>query len=438
MTLEQFAELAQVPAEDITEYRDAGLLDPDRDGLFDDYDVLRLRLILIRIADGEALDEIVRELKAGNTDFPFVQILFAGADRTYSLEEAAQATGFDPEEIRELWTAIGIPLAWIGETDIEHLRAIRRVMEAGFPWEAVLESTSVAGDGLRRFAESEVRLMHRYVHEPMSAAGMDSLEIARQTGPIVESIRPIIDALILYTHWAYVVRFAAEDTLSHLESDRGVTDAVSSAVVFVDLSSFTALANVMGDEEAAEVVGRFDRLVRPLVLEHGGTLVKQIGDAFMLAFRSPSKALDFSVALQEQAEREVLFPAISIGIHAGPVVYRMGDYIGNTVNIASRLATDAMPDEILITEAVAEQAPDGVEVEKVGVRLVRGISEPLPLFRVAKARRQIREDPVCGMRVGEDAAARLERNGRAVYFCSEECLRKFLDNPERYEAAALG
>ncbi|MGH2811856.1 MAG: MerR family transcriptional regulator, partial [Actinomycetota bacterium] len=128
MSLEQFADLAQVPAEDIRQYRDAGLLDPDRDGLFDDYDVLRLRLILIRIADGEPFDQVVREIRAGTTDFPFVQILFAGADRTYSLEEAARATGFQPEAIRDLWTAIGIPLAWIGETDIEHLRAIRRIM----------------------------------------------------------------------------------------------------------------------------------------------------------------------------------------------------------------------------------------------------------------------------------------------------------------------
>ena len=99
-----------------------------------------------------------------------------------------------------------------------------------------------------------------------------------------------------------------------------------------------------------------------------------------------------------------------------------------------------MPNEIVVTEPVATAAEAaGIEVGALGVRMLRGIDEPLTLYRVIRGKepREFR-DPVCGMTVLEDAAARLTWGGVDYAFCSDDCLRRFVAAPDRYASAAMG
>jgi YHS domain-containing protein len=122
-----------------------------------------------------------------------------------------------------------------------------------------------------------------------------------------------------------------------------------------------------------------------------------------------------------------------MAINYGPVVFRLGDYFGNTVNIASRIASMAASGEILITEAVARAAERaGVPVESAGVRIARGVTEPLTLWRVVHPGAKGQRDPVCGMMVGDGAAGNVTYEGQEYWFCSAECLSKFLQEPKRY------
>ena len=68
-------------------------------------------------------------------------------------------------------------------------------------------------------------------------------------------------------------------------------------------------------------------------LSRNGTFVKQIGDEVMLTFADPTNALRFTVALDEAARRQPNFPALRAGMHAGPVLYRVGDYVGHVLRI---------------------------------------------------------------------------------------------------------
>jgi class 3 adenylate cyclase len=212
---------------------------------------------------------------------------------------------------------------------------------------------------------------------------------------------------------------------------------MEATILFVDLASFTPLAQVHGDEVAAGVLDRFDALVRTIVLDHHGSLVKQIGDAFMLTFAAPADAVRFAIALDEAVAREENFPAIRAGAHAGPVLYRLGDYVGHTVNLASRIAALAEPNEILATEEVAGAATfEGIVVDEVGDRDIRGVVGSVRLFRITRTgvRATRRErDPVCGMLVTEPAG-RLIVGGFEFVFCSQDCLRRFLADPDRYAA----
>lgn len=435
MSLEEFSKLARVAPEQLERYRAAALLDPEGDGLFDDYDAIRLHVINRHLDEGRTVEEIARLAQDGTIDF-FGELLYGTPESTIPFEEAAERLGFTPQQLREIGTASGLPVSrMIDRQDFEAMGGVKTIIDAGIPYHAVLEVARVFGDAFRRIAQTEVRLMHDHVHERLAREGMDDREIARQTKAMMDVLSPVTERSLLFIHRQFLLRAIAGDVIAHLEAGGAHTPTTEATIVFVDLSSFTALAEIHGDEQAAETLGRFDELVRALVLAHSGALVKQIGDAFMLTFERPPDGVRFGMALAEAAAREDRFPAVRIGIHAGPVLYRVGDYVGGTVNLAHRVVSTAMPNEILVTEPVAEAARDaGIPMQAIGARALRGIEDPVPLHRVARAAPGDIRDPVCGMLL-TDPAARLARDGREFAFCSEDCLRRFVEAPERYEPA---
>lgn len=194
--------------------------------------------------------------------------------------------------------------------------------------------------------------------------------------------------------------------------------------MFVDVASFTEVTETGGDEAAARLLSHVDGMVRRGAALNDGKLVKQLGDGFMLAFYTPVGAVNYAQDLQRAAQRSAEPVHLRIGLNTGIVIYRGGDYIGSTVNIASRVAAAAMPDQTLMTESVALEAQAaGIPVEKAGVRLVRGVDKPVTLYLLSAA---THDDPVCGAVVAEPPPGRLQRNGDEIWFCSESCLRSFL------------
>ena len=89
--------------------------------------------------------------------------------------------------------------------------------------------------------------------------------------------------------------------------------------------------------------------------------------------------------------------------------------------------------EILLTDAVASALSDAT-TEPVGVRMLRGAAQPVRLFRVV--RREERRDPVCNAIVADPPAAQLRHDGEDLWFCSQTCLRQFLDRLEEDTAVA--
>jgi adenylate cyclase len=68
-------------------------------------------------------------------------------------------------------------------------------------------------------------------------------------------------------------------------------------------------------------------------------------------------------------------------VHAGPVVFRDGDYFGRTVNVASRITDYARPGEVLVSQSVVEAVGEakGMMFEPIGPVSLRGVSEPVVL-----------------------------------------------------------
>jgi adenylate cyclase len=156
--------------------------------------------------------------------------------------------------------------------------------------------------------------------------------------------------------WAEVER----PDLARLTRDGNVV------ILFSDIEESTALNERMGDRAWVRLLERHDKLVRKLVDEHSGHVVKSQGDGFMVAFAHPEQAVGCSVAVQRalasQARR--MSPntiRVRIGIHMGKSVRRGDDLFGRNVAMAARVAAQADGGEVLISEPVREAVGD-VEV----------------------------------------------------------------------------
>jgi adenylate cyclase len=156
--------------------------------------------------------------------------------------------------------------------------------------------------------------------------------------------------------WAEVER----PDLARLTRDGNVV------ILFSDIEESTALNERMGDRAWVRLLERHDKLVRRLVDEHSGHVVKSQGDGFMVAFAHPEQAVGCSVAVQRalasQARRmSGTTIRVRIGIHMGKSVRRGDDLFGRNVAMAARVAAQADGGEVLISEPVREAVGD-VEV----------------------------------------------------------------------------
>jgi adenylate cyclase len=387
MTSEEFAQLVGwVSADEVETYRAHGLLDPENDGLLDDVDLVRLHVIRHQLdRRGHDVESLAAAVREGRVELMFGSRLFE-AGSPLEFDEAAAKAGIEPDQLRQLLVALGFPSTGLRDSDLGILEVIKTARDAGLPWEAMLGMTRVLGDSLRRIAETEIRIVHVYIHERLMAEGASEEEVEELIFGIEQNLAPLMDPLLQRLHREYLLDASIQDAFLHLAGSEGQARALGSVdatIAFVDIASFTALAEASGDDTAVQVLDRVDAIVRALLVEHDGRLVKHVGDGFMLAFRDPAASVRLALATQAELARDPDLPSIRVGMNTGPVLYRTGDYLGSAVNVASRVVNAAMPGQILLTEPVAKAASDaGIPVEEVGVRMLRGVDDPLALYRV--------------------------------------------------------
>lgn len=455
-TLEELAIRTADSVTRLKEWYSLGLFGTSDAQRFNHEDVERVRLIQLLLRRGIGLDAIVNSAREGYLSHWFDEYLgklFPGEGRpAYSLAQAAERCGLDIEVLRPICNTIGLEHQGgvLSAADVEMLESAKLALAAGFPENALLQLLRAWADALGQAAEASARLFHLHVHAPLVAAGMPPAEALTVTDDARNQLDPLLEPAILYFHRKGVLRVIPDDMVLHVEEEAGLSDPsgapgeILAAVVFVDLSSFTLLSTAMGDLKAAEVLERFGLLVHRAADHWQGRVVKHIGDGSMLVFAEPRSAVACAVEIEKLALEEPQFPAVRSGVHWGRMLYREGDYIGTSVNIAARLAGQAKRHQVLVTAAVWRAAAPlaGVDFVRVGRRRLKGLAEDMELFeaRSASGAHAVKTvDPVCGMELGPgEAAARLSLDGTERLFCSQDCLRQFVAAPERYGAAYTG
>ena len=449
-TLDELSSRTGESADRLSEWQALGLVGAPESDSFGPRDVAHARMIRDLLRLGVTVEAIAEAASKQDPEFQrFLDWCELNAPQPlYSIGHVAEVTGLELEQLRRLMDAMGIHGRddTLTDDDVSALRCGRIALDAGYPEDGLVQLLRVFSDAVGRAAEATARTTHFYMVDRMKASGMSASEIDAKMAAVGAAIDPLLEPTILYFLRRGLTSASREDALVNLAQHFGVQQAgealgqFDAAIVFVDLSSFSPLAEAMGDVKAAEVLQRFSSLVRRAAEIHHGRVTKQIGDAFMLVFSDVGSAIACSLEIESRTEDEPQFPTVKSGIHWGSVLYREGDYVGATVNLASRLADVATRHAVVVSSAARQAVADlpGVEFVRLGKRSLKGIAAEQVLFEARiegpqGAEREI--DPVCGMELGPgEVAAALALDGETRSFCSDDCLRKFVAAPERYQS----
>jgi adenylate cyclase len=163
------------------------------------------------------------------------------------------------------------------------------------------------------------------------------------------------------------------------------------SILFCDIRGYSALAEATPPQRLAALVGRQVGRMAEVVVAHGGEVAALTGDGLMAVFAGSGQetdALACALAMQDALAGPDGIAA-GIGVATGPAatmaVHWAGRWelsvVGDVVNVAQRLESQAGPGEILATEACIAGAA-GVLAEPAGRRLLRGRNEAVEVYRV--------------------------------------------------------
>ncbi len=166
-------------------------------------------------------------------------------------------------------------------------------------------------------------------------------------------------------------------------------------ILFTDIVDSTGLTQIMGDEAAMDLLDLHNTVVRNALADLGGREVKHTGDGIMASFVSAAAAVgcaaqiqrDLSKNEQEQPKRAI---RVRIGAAAGEPVEHHDDLFGATVQLAARLCAHASPEQILVSNAIAELClGKGFSFQEVGEVALKGFDRPVRAHAVAWADKAI-------------------------------------------------
>ena len=313
--------------------------------------------------------------------------------RTLRRREVSLAAGVSMRSARKFWRALGFPIpaddeAAFSQADVEALQRIGQLVRDGVLDElTALSMTRAVGRSVDRLATWQVQLLAEYVAslDPQGqgeAAGPD-VRTARATAELFERIADDLEPLVVYA-WRRQAASALERIVADAELDpqTGADQPQTTvrAVGFADLVSFTRLVRRLTERELAAMVQRFEALTSEVITAHGGRVVKTVGDEVLFVVRPGAAAAGIALEIAEVLGGDELLPDVRVGMATGPVVARLGDVFGTTVNRASRLTSLAQPGTVLVDLATVHSLAEVADIAVLQLRgrTLRGIGHVVP------------------------------------------------------------
>lgn len=158
-------------------------------------------------------------------------------------------------------------------------------------------------------------------------------------------------------------------------------------LMFTDVIGSSEIFEQLGDKLAYQVIELHNYVVRGVIAEFGGAIVKHTGDGVLAIFAAGDAAVKAAIGIQRKlAEHNESSPGhscdVGIGINAGEVIANDTDLYGSSVNLAARVCNCAGPGEIIVTGIVRSRCSDGLEFTFQGRHRVRGFQDLIPMHKV--------------------------------------------------------
>lgn len=283
----------------------------------------------------------------------FEQTLLGGP-RRYTREQVSSAAGITPDESRSVWRALGF--ATVGDDDVVFtdgdvtaLRQARFLAEHAFIDDELRTAmTRMLGQTFSRLAAWQGQLLIELItcRPELVTSEAEMAKFVEQLLPVMEDIQTFV--------WRRQLADFFTRAVSHATHEAAPVDAETSVVGFADMSGFTTLTREATEPELRDVLEAFESAATGVVGAHSGRIVKTIGDEVLFVAGTPFDGAEIALELQQAAADDDRLPPLRIGLAAGPVVRRLGDVYGSTVNIASRLTSLGRPGWVLVDRVMAE------------------------------------------------------------------------------------
>ncbi len=166
---------------------------------------------------------------------------------------------------------------------------------------------------------------------------------------------------------------------------------VELVILFADVVGSTQLYEKLGDLTARDMVGRCLDIMKEATEQHGGTVIKTMGDEVMSTFPTADAAMNAAQQMQQRISLDDALAvaggghvAIRIGCHFGPVVQESRDVFGSAVHTANRMTSQAKAKQIITTASTVEQLSPNwrADVRQIDLAAVRGQTDEVALFEV--------------------------------------------------------
>ncbi len=300
------------------------------------------------------------------------ELILGEAPHLTRLQVTEQA-GVSLDIARELWRLLGFPeqadddVAFT-EADVEALRYSHDLMKLGIlspERQAALVRTW--GRSFARLAEWQTRLLTEVALENDDPVG--------QITSLTEEVLPRLETLQNYV-WR---QHLAKASRRMMTTDSIGSDVAHLAVGFVDIVGFTSRSKELTDMELVMWIEHFEAECSAAVNDHGGRVIKNIGDEVLFVADDAAQAAEVALLLTSRgSDDDDGFPAVRAGLAYGEVVARLGDVLGPTVNIASRLTSIARPGTVLVDDGAHEALGEAYAFRRLRRTSVKGYERLQP------------------------------------------------------------
>jgi adenylate cyclase len=371
-----------------------GILVPrDEDGPFAATDAHRVRLMQAFEDAGIDLDVIARGVAVGRLSYENLGLLLpepAAISKSY--EDVAQEAGRSPELIRRVVGEFGLAQSGsdrLRDDDVPVLFELFTVW-AEADDDHLARLARAYGQNIRRLVASDLEIASAALFARLRQSRVEAEDMPEAARDLGIRVMALGERLMVWLRGRLLEHEVLSVTVQGTEEFLQQLGEVHEdqrrppAIAFLDLTGYTALTEERGDEAGAELADRLAALVNQAAQPHGGHPVKWLGDGVMFYFPDPAAAVLTGLDLVEQIPAAVDVRA-RVGVNAGRVIFRDGDYFGRTVNVAARIADYARPGEVLLSEEVKERwSGGGVRFEPIGPIMLKGLKEEITLYTVSR------------------------------------------------------